>query len=120
MKKRVLPARYYENQESRLRRRARLSSKFSRRNKQRVPPSRNSKRNHSKKLSWKYHAMNMCYTVRVTSDVVVSCMWENVSTDSNWFVDVDVGASNLETLCRWLAVSNDKRRSRRSLFPGRA
>jgi hypothetical protein len=50
----------------------------------------------------------MCYTIRVTSDVVVSCMWENVSTDSNWFVDVDVGASNLETLCRWLAVSNDK------------
>ena len=61
------------------------------------------------KESGKYYAMNMCYTIRVTSDVVVSCMWENVSTDSNWFVDVDVGASNFETLCRWLAVSNDKR-----------
>ncbi len=42
--------------------------------------------------------------ISMTSDVVVSCMWESVSTDSNEFVGVDVGAYYSEDLCRKPAV----------------
>jgi hypothetical protein len=47
-----------------------------------------------------YGSCNICYTVCMTSDVVVSLMWEEcVSTERNKFVGVDVGAYHSETLC---------------------
>ncbi len=42
--------------------------------------------------------------ISMTSDVVVSCTWESVSTDSNEFVGVDVGAYYSENLCGKPAV----------------
>jgi hypothetical protein len=48
--------------------------------------------------------VDMCYNSSMTSEVVVSRMWESVSTDSNAFLGVDVGAYHSENLCRKPAV----------------
>ena len=53
------------------------------------------------KHDWNKGSCHICYTTCMTSDVVVSLMWEEcVSTERNKFVGVDVGAYHSETLCR--------------------